>query len=337
MSEARDFWVASGHHLTDRADNGGLVVTDGFLKAYLARPELMPPEEACPVERGLHAELMAHPAMAVPADVLAGIADADARENFGLFLRFRDVLLAHPTLEAAYRAVFSGDARWLPPLFVQQLTHLIARNAFDGVDDPYVLRAAECLFRPQRVSVQDDALLLADQEVIATHEHSRHASPLMAMLGGPAVSELAVLNETNAAGYHARSDAHDLVFNLNHRTHGRAALGAAASRWIAHLTGVTLAFEPVETLDEAPAAWFIAFDAEAAKIGNAVWSGEALAPEEAARVVALYRFTLPDDPRIEERYRGRPGFALAAETTDHILTLKGQNMAMGLPLIDGAS
>ena len=38
-----DFWLSCGHHLLDRDDGGGLLVTDDFLKAYLARPELAPP------------------------------------------------------------------------------------------------------------------------------------------------------------------------------------------------------------------------------------------------------------------------------------------------------
>ena len=39
----REFWVASGHHLTRRADHGGLIATPELIMAYLARPELMPP------------------------------------------------------------------------------------------------------------------------------------------------------------------------------------------------------------------------------------------------------------------------------------------------------
>ncbi len=34
----KDFWLSCGHHLTDRDTDGGLLVTDEFLKAYLARP-----------------------------------------------------------------------------------------------------------------------------------------------------------------------------------------------------------------------------------------------------------------------------------------------------------
>lgn len=45
MVERLDFWVASGHHLVDRDPGGGLLVTDAFLQAYLARPELIPPRK----------------------------------------------------------------------------------------------------------------------------------------------------------------------------------------------------------------------------------------------------------------------------------------------------
>ena len=47
----KDFWLSSGHHLTERDAGGGLLVTDEFLKVYLARPELTPPPGACAAER----------------------------------------------------------------------------------------------------------------------------------------------------------------------------------------------------------------------------------------------------------------------------------------------
>ena len=86
----KDFWLSCGHHLLDRNEGGGLLVTDDFLKLYLARPELAPPPEACPVERTMHAALLADPRRVVSAGELAAIADFDARENWSLMLAFRD-------------------------------------------------------------------------------------------------------------------------------------------------------------------------------------------------------------------------------------------------------
>src|SRR5262245_51376080 len=158
----RDFWIACGHHLLDRNASGGLVVTDEFLKAYFVRPELMPPDDACAVERRLHGELLADPRRAVAAEQVAAIADADARENWQFVLAFRKLLLCEPTLAAAYLALVRSGSVNLPPLFVNQLAHVILRNALDGCEDPFVLRAAELFFRPQRVVRHETSLLLAD-------------------------------------------------------------------------------------------------------------------------------------------------------------------------------
>ena len=104
----KDFWLACGHHLLDRDEGGGLVVTDEFLKVYLARPELAPPADACAVEKTLHAALMADPRRPVSAQEIATIADPDARENWTLMIGFRDHLLRHPTREGAYVDLVGG-------------------------------------------------------------------------------------------------------------------------------------------------------------------------------------------------------------------------------------
>src|SRR3954452_4487012 len=107
----RDFWLSCGHHLLDRDAGGGLVLTDEFLKVYLARPELAPPPEACVVETTLHAALMTDPRRAVSADEIAAIADADARENWEIMIAFRDYLVRHRTLEAAYLDIVRSGAK----------------------------------------------------------------------------------------------------------------------------------------------------------------------------------------------------------------------------------
>src|SRR5215210_2113821 len=161
----KDFWLSCGHHLLDRDAGGGLVVTDDFLKVYLARPELTPPAEACVVEKTLHAALMADPRRAVAADEIATIADADARENWQVMIAFRDRLMRHRTLEAAYLDIVRNGAK-VPHIFLNQLVHVILRNALDGCEDPFVLRAAELFFRTQRMMLHESSVLLGDAEVI---------------------------------------------------------------------------------------------------------------------------------------------------------------------------
>ena len=141
-----DFWISCGHHLLDRDEGGGLLVTDDFLKVYLARPELVPPPEACAVERTLHAALLADPRMPVSASDIAAIADADARENWQMLIAFRDHLLRHKTLEAAYAELMRRDLGNTPPLFIAQLVHVILRNALDGVEDPEVRARGRIVF-----------------------------------------------------------------------------------------------------------------------------------------------------------------------------------------------
>ena len=201
----KDFWISCGHHLLDRNASGGLVVTDEFLKAYLARPELMPPQQACAVERRLHRELLADPRRPVGADELVALADADARENWQFVLAFRDLLLRHPTLEAAYLALVRSRSITLPPLFVNQLVHVILRNALDGCDDPFVVRAAELFFRPQRIMLHEQSLLLGDEEVIGGLKMTPVLS-LMSMVGAPTETQIDVLDADNAEHYWHRCD-----------------------------------------------------------------------------------------------------------------------------------
>src|ERR1700681_1358735 len=96
------FWFSCGHHLTDRDAAGSLLITDGWLKTYLARPELRPPPDACAAELQLHAALLAAPRQPVAAEEVAAIADADARQNREVMIAFRDRLLRKETRETAY-------------------------------------------------------------------------------------------------------------------------------------------------------------------------------------------------------------------------------------------
>jgi len=225
----KDFWISCGHHLLDRNASGGLVVADEFLKAYFARPELMPPEDACAIERRLHRELLADPRRPVGADEVAAIADADARENWRFVLVFRDLLLRHPTLEATYLALVRSGSINVPPLFVNQLVHVILRNALDDCDDPFILRAAELFFRPQRIVPHEQSLLLGDEEVVGGLSPTPVLS-LMSMLGAITDAQIDVLSEENAESYWQRSDQFDMGLDLTSGRRGLAAL-AEAKLW----------------------------------------------------------------------------------------------------------
>jgi len=326
-----DFWLSCVHHLLDRADGGGLVVTDEFLKAYVARPELVPPQEACAAERALYAALIANPRKAVGASEVAAIEDADARENWQFLVAFRDRLLAHPTLEAAYLAILREGAMSVPPLFLNQLVHVILRNALDNVDDPLVLRAAELFFRVQRVTVHEGSLLAADDEVVGGIQ-TQPVSPLVAMLGLPAPTNIDVITSENAQSYWQRSDAYDMAIDLTAGRDGLAALARAMQRWIGHLLGLTVEIEPLTELREAKLSWYVGLDAEGTRLGDRLWQGDEIDDDTMRRVCGLFRLTMPDDARIIERVRGEPVYLILAMTEDNRIRMKPQNLAVGLPL-----
>jgi hypothetical protein len=332
----REFWVSSGHHLTQRTEGGGLAVTDELILAYLARPELMPPEEACPAERALHTKLMGAPRRPVDTAAIGAIADADARENWTFMLRFRDVLLGAPSIEAAYLALVRHGAHEVPPLFLNQLVHLILRNALEGCEDPYVLRAAELFFRAQRVSFHDGAVLLADAEVIEQHELGHSQSPLVAMLGKEPVAELDILDDDNAWTYWSRSDAHTMVLNIGSNPRSREALARVMEVWVRHLLNLEVAVTPVSRVDDPDWRWFVGLDAEATSIGNALWTGDGVDEEGQSRVLALFRLTFADQTYVDPRAAGHPVYLLLAMTRDKMVRLKPQNLVMGLPVTSGA-
>ncbi len=325
----KEFWVSSGHHLVRRAQGGGLAVTDELLLAYLARPELAPPPEACAAERALHASLLREPRRPVAPAEIEALADPDARENWQVLLAFRERLLMSPTVEAAYLGLVRGGVN-VPPMFLDQLVHLILRNALDGCDDPYVLRAGELFFRPQRVSVHDGALLLADAETIEAQEPSR--TPLVAMLGLEPATELDVLDDANAWTYWSRSDAFSMALNLGSNPKSRAGLARAIEVWVRHLLHLDVAVEPVAALEDRDWRWFVGLDAEATRIGNALWRGEPVDEETQSRILALFRLGIADRARVEPRAAGHPVYLFLAMTPDKRLRLKPQNLITGLPL-----
>lgn len=326
-----DFWISCGHHLLDREQGGGLKVTDEFLKVYLARPELIPPPEACAVERTLHGALLADPRMEVAASDVAAIADPDARENWQVLIAFRDLLLRHRTLEAAYAELMRNDAGRTPLLFINQLVHVILRNALDGVDDARVVRAAELFFRTQRVTLHENSLIAADEETVGG-SNPTPVTPLVSMLGIPAEAAIDILNDDNAERYWARSDQFDMAIDLTAGRAGLAALAEAMRRWIAHVLGVEVAIEPLSELREVNLSWYVGLDADATKIGDMMWNGEEIDEATMARVVGLFALTFRDASVVLDKVKGEPVYLILSMTPEKTIRMKPQNLMAGLPI-----
>jgi hypothetical protein len=316
LNAQRDFWLACGHHLLDRNEDGHIVLTDEFLMAYLARPEMIPPPAACAAERALFQALLKDPRRPVAPAEIAAIADEDARENWAFMISWREHLARHPTLEAAYLAIVRESLNF-PPLLLNQLVQVILRNVLDDCDDTWMLRAAEMFFRPQRLILHEGSLLAADEEIVS--DDSRPLSPLD------------VLSEANAAMYWRRSDSFDMALDLTAGRRGLAALGDVITRWVLHMLAVEIQAHPLTELRDV-LTWYVGLDVSATQIGDALWKGDELDETTRGLVVGLYRLTFADEVDVLETARGKPTYVIVAMSRDQTLRLKPQNLIAGLPI-----
>jgi len=331
-----DFWLSSGHHLCDRDDAGRLVPTADLWRAFLARPELIPPEEACDAELALHTGLLAAPLRPVPPDQVATLADPDARENWAVFLGFRARVMAQPTLEAAWLSLFRGSVAGIPPIFLQMLTHLVARAALEGVGDAFTLRAGELFFRPQRAAIHPGALLLADEEFLDARAADGDLGSIGRLLteagAPPRQVELDVLSEANALEYPARSDAHDLALDIAEGRPGQHGLARALERFIGHVIGEVVTIRPAPVIEDRHWNWHVGLDAEATAIANDLWRGKSVKQARLARILWLGVLEFAETSRVLPRAAGKPVYLALAMDAAQKLRMKPQNLAAGLPL-----
>ncbi len=331
-----DFWLSSGYRLLLRNAAGHLEITGDFLKAYLTRPEMQPVAELDEVERALHAKLGAEPFAMVGEGELAALGDPDARDNYRVFLDFRDRLVAGGTLESTYLGLVKSGSAAIPVLLMDHLTHAVLRNVLSDCDDAIVLRAAELLFRSQKVSIADGAVMLADEETVEIAAQTGGFGSLGRLLIGSdtpvAQVELDVLSADNAALYWARSDRFDTVLDLSFARPGLDALCRVLERWVGHFLGIALRIEPVRQIRDAHWSWHVGLDAESSSILNALYQGDSVEETRLQRLISLFRasFVEPGDMRAD--LAGKPVYLGLAMDGGSRLRLKPHNLLVNLPL-----
>jgi hypothetical protein len=293
--------------------------------------------ESCEREIALHQRLLAQPRADVDAHELAGLADDDARANYAIWLRFRQRLLAHPTLEASYVALFRGEGVDVPPLFVHQLTQILVRHALGDAATAMQARAAEMLFRPQRISIQDDGqVMAADDETVERHAISASFGTIGELLkqGGAALrtAELDVLSGDNADVYWERDESHDLVVSLNHGQPALAALCCVLEVWVRHFLGTAVRIEAVRNLDDDNWVWHVGLDALASGVLNDLYQGRDVSDERMAAMLCLFRLEFDEPAVLRPGIVGRPVYLAMAMDGERRLKLKPQNLLLNLPL-----
>jgi Family of unknown function (DUF6352) len=341
----RDFWRDSGFHLLERRDDGHLLVTDDFLRAYLKRPEVRPVEESNEAERTLHAALLRNPREAVSDARLAAMADPDAIENYQVVLAFRERLLAADSLEDCYLGLFlespgaSGGVP-LPPLFIDQLAHVIARSMLEGESDPLRVRAAELLFRAQQVTINDGAMMAADAETVEMYATSGGFGSLGRLVADAQTPlrtvELDVVNEDNAELYWGRDSSYDTVLGLNFAGAGLDALCRVLETWVRHFFDIRVSIQPVQKISDERWIWHIGLDSEGSAMLNDLYNGTEVGEGRLARLLSLFRMDFQDPTVVRADVAGRPVYLAMAMTEQNKLRLKPQNLLVNLPLAERA-
>ena len=331
----QDFWQPSGYQTLQRNDHGWLRVTPEYFRLILSRPELAPIAESGACERALHAALLAEPLQAVSNAQLVQIEDADTRENYAHFLKFRKGLLDSVTLERYYLQLFRKGDIDIPPLFVDLLAHAIVRGLLEGCEDPYELRAGEMFFRRQRVSTEGGQVLAADAETIQMFAETGGFGSVGRMLAqqGTPLREMNmdVMSHENAQLYWLRESRHTYLLDLTHGRNGLPALARLLTKWVAHFNGAVVEIVPMKEVEDAAWRWHVGLDIESTAILNDIYENREVESERLARLISLFQLTFPDQTDMRADVAGKPVYLGLAVTADNQLKLKPQNLLLNLP------
>jgi hypothetical protein len=348
----QDFWPSSGFNQLQRNPRGWLLPTDDYLRLFLERSELALLPESCAAERALHATLIAAPTRPVPEAELQAVQDNDARDSYSLFLRFRDGLLDAGTLEAYYLSLFRSGSISIPPLFIDLLAQAIGRNLLHDATDAYEVRAAELLFRPQRISAQDGQVLAGDRERLDMLNDTGGLGDFgrfLAEAKAPLRSiDMQVLTDGNAPDYWQASERHNFLLDLTHEINndlshglvftmtrarsGLTALARVLEKWVQHFLGVAVSIRPLQTIDDPAWRWHVGLDAEATALLNDLYEDREVEPGRMQRLISLFRLDFADSQEMRADVVGKPVYLGLMMNAGQVVKLKPQNLLLNLPL-----
>jgi Family of unknown function (DUF6352) len=278
---------------------------------------------------------MEEPRIEIPESRLALIGDEDARDNYRILLRFRGKLLDAGTLEGCYMNLFKGAVD-VPPLFIEQLAHVILRNILDGCDDPLQLRAAELFFREQKATLRDGHLLLADSETVEMHAAGTRFGSVGRLIveaqGELGTVALDVLDRANAALYWERESRHDTVISISYGRPALEALCRVIEAWVAHFLQIRVSVRAIRRIDEPRWAWHVGLDAESSDVLNELWSGREVDAGRMRRVLALFALQFDDPAAMRSDIAGRVVYLGLSAGETELVRMKPQNLLLNLPL-----
>ena len=331
-----DFWSQSGYALLHVDAQQQLVVTDAFLSFLLNRPELAPVDTSCDAERALFSQLVAQPRTNISGDQLAQLANPDVADNYRVWLRFRDRVLARPTLEASYMALFQGTGVDVPPVLVNQLTHVLVRHVLGAAPAAMAARVGEMFFRTQMItSTGEGALLAADEEVVNARAPNA-GFDLMGLLrtgGGSLIGvDLDVIGPDNQDVYWARDTKYDTVIALNSQQPAMKALCDLITNWVRHFLHVKVRITAQDKVQDKKWAWHLGLDMQSSAILNDLYLGKRVGDARLAQLLCLFKLEFDKPTDMLAKVAGKPVYMAMACDTDNRLRLKPQNLLLNLPL-----
>ena len=332
-----NYWPSSAYQTLKIIPDNQLLVTDDFLRTYLLRPELNLVSESCVAEKALHQRLMATPRAEITASDIAAMADEDIQANYQVWLRYRSKLLAASSLENFYMGLFEGEGVDVPPLFISQLAQIFVRHILSDAPHPLDARMGELFFRPQKISVLDDGVVMgADDEVVSRNARAGETGNIMDLLKGKSMMmrsiDLDVLHEGNAELYWSRDDDYDLAVQLNVGQPPVNHFSRLLEKWADHFLGVRVRITPMQKITDTKWSWHVGLDAAATEILNKLYNEETLEPDELAKVICLFRLDFIDTAAVPRALEGKPVYLGIAMNDEKQLKLKPQNLLFNLPL-----
>ena len=324
-----DFWLTSGWHLLEKDSNGKLIPTKDFMKAYFSRPEVEIVEESCEAEKRINKKLLEDPFTLISENELNQIIDDDVKFNYQMILNFRDFLSKSNNLEDAYLKFCRGEKINFPPLFLDQLVQNILRNILDVETIALQVRAAEIFFRSQVVSLAEDEIMLADEEMVNFQAKNLQDEK---NTDKEQNVDIDILRESSADNYWSRSDRFDTSIDVAFTKPSLDGLARVIEKWIFHFLMIKVSVSPLQKIEDERWSWHIGMDTDSSQILNDLYNGKDI-PENILRQI-LCLFKLESEEGFVKEMQNKPVYLALSMNKDSIVRFKPQNLLTNLPLVD---
>ncbi len=332
-----------------------------FWQSLMQRPELALVPESCRDERRLHDALVLKPLKTVKPEELAAIRDEDARANYAMLLQFRDGVVKAGSLSAWYAQLFASGKISIAPLFIDIAVKDILREVLPEDADPFMLRAAELLYRPQRITLHEGRILSGDQEALDTEKETAGLGDLGRLLmqnkiqiaGGDQQSlkvltaehALTFQDQSTQAGYrhtwlldltHEQSAQvgaanHSFEIRLARKDSGLTALSRVLELWVEHFKGAKVRITPLAKIEDPAWRWHTGLDAQSTELLNSLYQQQPLAERQLKRLITLFRLDFLEPEDCLPEMRSKPTYLGLAMNEQGLLKLKPQNLLLNLP------